>query len=56
MHGSCKEGTTSIEETTDKTGKFDVIFDLQGRRIQKVTEAGLYIKNNKKVYISEIKN
>lgn len=50
------EGTTSIEETTDKTGKCDVIFDLQGRRIQKVTEAGLYIKNNKKVYISEIKN
>ena len=29
----------------------NVIYDLTGRRLNKITEAGLYIVNGKKVYV-----
>ncbi len=44
-------GTTEIEnvETMDNGQQAAVIFDMQGRRIEKIVEKGMYIVNGKKV-------
>ena len=46
-------GTTEIEnvETTDNGQQTTVIYDLTGRRIEKIVEKGMYIINGKKVVI-----
>ena len=46
-----EQGTTEIEnmETTDNGQQTTVIFDLTGRRIEKIVEKGMYIINGKKV-------
>ena len=41
-------GTTSIEKTTDNGQQTTVIYDLMGRRVEKM-EKGIYIVNGKKV-------
>ena len=45
------QGTTEIEnmETTDNGQQTTVIFDITGRRIEKIVEKGMYIINGKKV-------
>ena len=45
------EGTTSVEMTTDNSQQSTVIYDLTGRRIEKVVEKGIYIVNGQKVVI-----
>ena len=44
-------GTTGVEETIDNSQQSTVIYDLTGRRIEKVVEKGIYIVNGKKVVI-----
>ena len=43
--------TTDIEDLLNGLTDDTVIYDIQGRRIQKVTESGFYIVNGKKRYI-----
>lgn len=38
-------GVDGVETDT----KSDVIYDLSGRKIEKITQPGIYIKNGKKV-------
>ncbi len=38
-------GTTDVEMTTDNGGQTMVIYDLQGRRVEKPTKPGIYIVN-----------
>ena len=42
------EDQTSIEEVNGESGKMEVIYDLTGRRINTITNAGIYIVNGKK--------
>jgi hypothetical protein len=46
-----KAGTTEIEETLADGEQEMVIYDLAGRRIEKIVEKGIYIVNGKKVVI-----
>jgi hypothetical protein len=47
------DGTTAIDATLiDNEETNDYWYDLQGRRIQKPSKAGLYIKNGKKVIVN----
>ena len=46
-----KAGTTEIEETFADGEQEMVIYDLAGRRIEKIVEKGIYIVNGKKVVI-----
>ncbi|MBQ6938808.1 MAG: hypothetical protein IJN35_03080, partial [Muribaculaceae bacterium] len=41
-------GRTAIEDITTEEYD-DTIYDLQGRKIEKITKAGIYIINGKKV-------
>jgi hypothetical protein len=36
------------------SGNVKTVYDLQGRRLVKVTSPGIYIVNGKKVYVTEI--
>ena len=45
-----KFGGTGIEKSTIRTEKSEIIYDLQGRRVEKATK-GIYIVNGKKVVI-----
>ena len=45
------DNTTDIEDLLNGLTDDAVIYDIQGRRIQKVTESGIYIVNGKKRYI-----
>ena len=42
-------GTTDVEMTTDNGQRTTVIYDLQGRRVEKPTKPGIYIVNGQKV-------
>ena len=42
---------TDIEDIKDFENGISVIHDLQGRRITEITKPGLYIINNKKVFV-----
>ena len=44
------EGTTAIEEV-EAVPASDVVYDLQGRRVEKITKAGIYIVNGKAVRV-----
>ena len=46
------DGTTSIRELRMENEGRDEWYDLQGRRIEQPTKAGLYIKNGKKVIVN----
>jgi hypothetical protein len=43
-------GIIELENTTGKTGEANAIFDLQGRRVEKVTK-GVYVVNGRKVVV-----
>ena len=45
------EGTTDLEKSEIRNEKSEMIFDLTGRRIEKIVEKGVYIVNGKKVVI-----
>ena len=42
---------TDIEDIKDFENEISVIHDLQGRRITEITKPGLYIIDNKKVFV-----
>ncbi len=44
------DGTTAVEEVVVENNN-DVIYDLQGRRVSEITEAGIYIVNGGKVLV-----
>ena len=46
--------TTDLDEANCENGEVKTIYDLQGRKLLKVTSPGLYIVNGKKVYVTEI--
>ena len=48
--------TTGVDEVNGENGQRNVIYDLQGRKLVKVTSPGIYIVNGKKVYITEIED
>lgn len=45
------DGTTGIEEPEDLGGEVDAIYDLSGRKLESITEPGIYIVNGKKQII-----
>jgi hypothetical protein len=45
------QGTTEIELPTANSQQPTAVYDLQGRRIEKIVEKGMYIINGKKVVI-----
>lgn len=53
-------GTTDIDEVSDgvkgENGNVKIIYDLQGRKLVKVTSPGIYIVDGKKVYVTEIED
>jgi hypothetical protein len=42
---------TGIESIQDSNKRDDVVYDLTGRRIERITTPGIYIRNGKKVYV-----
>jgi hypothetical protein len=51
-----EEFVTDIEEVqTETETKPEAIFDLQGRRIERITAPGLYIVNGQKRYVKAVK-
>ena len=48
--------TTELDEVEGENRQVNVIYDLQGRKLVKVTSPGIYIVNGKKVYITEIED
>ena len=44
-------GTTAIEEVNGEKTDVNAIYDLQGRRINEMTESGIYIVNGRKVIV-----
>ena len=53
-------GTTDIDDMSDgvkgENGNVKTIYDLQGRKLVKVTSPGIYIVDGKKVYVTEIED
>ncbi len=45
------EGTTGIDEITDNRVQSTVIYDLTGRRVETITEPGIYIVNGVKKFV-----
>ena len=45
------EGTTGIDEVNGENGDAKTIFDLTGRRVEKITDKGVYIIDGQKVII-----
>ena len=48
--------TTELDEVEGENGQVNAIYDLQGRKLVKVTSPGIYIVNGKKVYVTEIED
>ena len=44
-------GTTGTEEVKTENGEVETIYDLQGRKLNEITEPGFYIVDGKKVYV-----
>ena len=51
FYGFDWNGTTGIDEITDNREQSTVIYDLTGRRVETITEPGIYIVNGKKVLV-----
>ena len=49
--GYKNDGTTGIVENVKDENEEDVIYDLAGRRLEKVTARGIYIINGKRVFV-----
>ena len=45
------EGTTEIDDVKGEDGNVKTIYDLQGRKLNKITTPGIYIVNGKKVVV-----
>ena len=43
--------TTEIEEVESESKKAEVIYDLQGRKLNAITKSGLYIVNGNRVLV-----
>ena len=43
--------TTEVDEIESENGKVKTIYDLQGRKLSEITEAGVYIVDGKKVVV-----
>lgn len=52
MYGIGNDGSTAIEGIDVEATEDETWYDLQGRRIQKPTKAGIYIVNGKKMIIN----
>ena len=50
MRFGIDSGTTDINEVDGENGSVETIYDLQGRKLNGITEPGMYIVNGKKVY------
>ena len=48
--------TTELDEVEGENGQVNVIYDLQGRKLVKVTSPGFYIVNGKKIYVTEVED
>ena len=46
--------TTDIDGINAVAEAYEAVYDLQGRKLEKVTEPGIYIVNGKKVYVNEV--
>ena len=46
--------TTDLDEVEGENGEVKTIYDLQGRKLVKITSPGIYIVDGKKVYVTEI--
>ena len=44
-------GTTGVEEVKGENGKVKTIYDLQGRKLEEITQPGIYIVNGKRVLV-----
>lgn len=51
--GEMGEGTTGIEEIGEQKTADNEIYDLQGRKIDEITESGIYIIDGKKIFIKK---
>ena len=51
FYGFDWDGTTGIEQITDNRVQSTAIYDLTGRRVEKITKSGIYIVNGKKVLV-----
>jgi hypothetical protein len=51
LYYDASTGIEDVEAASDE----DVIYDLTGRRIEKITAPGIYIVNKKKVIVKEVK-
>ena len=51
FYGFDWNGTTGIDEITDNRVQSTVIYDLTGRRVEEITEPGIYIVGGKKVLV-----
>ena len=45
--------STGVDEVKAESGEVKAIYDLQGRRLNAITEPGIYIVNGKKCWLSE---
>ena len=45
------DDTTGIDEVNGESQKVETIYDLQGRKLTKITKPGIYIVNGKKHYV-----
>ena len=52
--------TTDLDEVSDEvkgdSGNVKTVYDLQGRKLVKITSPGIYIVDGKKVYVTEIED
>ena len=48
--------TTGAEDVKTENGEVRTVYDLQGRKLVKVTSPGLYIVDGKKVYVTEVED
>ena len=48
--------TTDLDEVEGENGEVKTIYDLQGRKLVKITSPGIYIVDGKKVYVTEIED
>ena len=45
------EGTTGVEEVKTENGNVKTVYDLTGRRLERIAAPGIYIVGGKKVIV-----